>query len=171
MDRQVEWNGRGGGQGSPLTPAEYTMVNQRTFLPHSYQVCLDNESIYCPDDMQSSDMFLCCRLYQPMSPKNVTVHTRCASPNPQSPHYPCVERALDYPKVQSHVHDVYVAVKHGRIITPFRVFFKRHTMLPLSGYLGVHGDVLIMRVASRNNASVVNMRSTDGRLADYVAEK
>ena len=126
--------------------------------------------MYCTDDMQTST-FLCCRLYQPMSPKNISIHTRCTSPNPQSPRYPCIESTLDYPTVQPHIHDVYVVVKHGRITTTFRVFFKRHIMLPVSGYLGVHGDVLIMRVASRSNASVVNMRSTDGRLADYVAKK
>lgn len=69
--------------------------------------------------------------------------------------------------LQPHIHDVYVRVSRPRPIL-FRVFFKRHVLLPHNPKLDLRGDVVVMRVASRNRQSVVNLRTSDRRIADAV---
>lgn len=90
------------------------------------------------------------------------------SSNPQSIRYPCVESVMDGALLQAHVHDIYVRVLRQSRSILFRVFFKRHAMLPRDPNLNLQGDIVIMRVASRNKQSVVNMRSSDRHLADDV---
>lgn len=90
------------------------------------------------------------------------------SSNPQSIRYPCVESVMDGSLLQAHVHDIYVRVPRQPRSILFRVFFKRHAMLPRDSNLNLQGDIVIMRVASRNKQSVVNMRSSDRHLADDV---
>lgn len=122
---------------------------------------------------QVRNVFLRSRLYRARttSPLNPSVHTRCSSSDPQTPRYPCVEGLLDYPGIQAHIHDIYVIIRHRRVTSTFRIFFKRHLLLPLNHVLGVQGDVLIMRVASKSRSSVVNMRGSDWRLADFIANR
>jgi hypothetical protein len=45
---------------------------------------------------------------------------------------------------------------------------KRGKVLAANGCAEIAGDVVIMRVAASDSASVVNLRSTDARVADYV---
>ncbi|KAJ6599577.1 hypothetical protein B0H10DRAFT_1959022 [Mycena sp. CBHHK59/15] len=77
--------------------------------------------------------------------------------------------------IQSHVHDVSVTVMHQprrdgrRVFSTFRVFYKRHVRLSHNTRLDVQGDVAIMRVASKNRQSVVNMRRSDREISDFIA--
>ncbi|KAJ7809220.1 hypothetical protein B0H14DRAFT_3481596 [Mycena olivaceomarginata] len=75
------------------------------------------------------------------------------------------------PTSPSHVHDIAVTVRDGPNTSRFRVFFKRHVLLPASKSLRIQGDLLVMRVASRNEHSVVNMRAGDCRLSAFVTRK
>lgn len=72
--------------------------------------------------------------------------------------------------LQPHVHDIYVRVSRPRPIL-FRVFFKRHVMLPRNVKFNLQGDIIVMRVASRNRQSVVNLRTSDRHIADAVVRK
>jgi hypothetical protein len=77
---------------------------------------------------------------------------------------------MDGSPFQPYVHDVYVHISYPRPML-FRVFFKRHVMLPHNAELDLQGDIIIMRVASRNRHSVVNLRTPDRRVADAVIQK
>jgi hypothetical protein len=151
---------------------------QSTCIPPSFLSCESRvESQICDGidlfNWQVRDVFLRSRLYRARaaSPLNPSVHTRCSSSNPQSPRYPCVEGILDYPGIQTHIHDIYVIIRHRRATSTFRIFFKRHLLLPLNHVLDVQGDMLIMRVASKSRSSVVNMRGSDWRLADFIVKR
>jgi hypothetical protein len=135
------------------------MVNQRTFIP--------------PSAYQVNPIFLRGRLYsvQSASPRNLSVYTHCTSLNPQAARYPCVENYLDHPRVQPYVHDVNVQIRTRRSTTVFRIFFKRHVHLPCNPTLRVHGNIVVMRVASKCKESVVNMRGRDARLADTMIKR
>ncbi|KAJ7807508.1 hypothetical protein B0H14DRAFT_3483164 [Mycena olivaceomarginata] len=119
------------------------------------------------------DTFVTARLYPASrkAPMAVQVHTHCSAPNPQLLRFACVESVLDDSAVQSHVHDIAVTVRDGPNTSHFRVFFKRHVLLPASKSLRIQGDLLVMRVASRNEHSVVNMRAGDCRLSAFVTRK
>ncbi|KAJ7039718.1 hypothetical protein C8F04DRAFT_1254546 [Mycena alexandri] len=85
---------------------------------------------------------------------------------------PGVDSVLDGGILQPHIHDIGIVLRHGRRTSHFRVYFKRHTYLPANGnFHNIKGDVLVMRVASQNPSSVVNLRSGDHRLADFIASK
>jgi hypothetical protein len=104
------------------------------------------------------------------SPKTISVLARCSSSDPQSLRYPCIESVFDDPILQSHIHDIYIHIVHIRSIR-FRVFLKRHMLLPYNPYLGIQGDALVMRVAAHNKDSVVNLRPSDNRLMDSILHK
>jgi hypothetical protein len=72
-----------------------------------------------------------------------------------------VEGIFDGALIQPHIHDIFliIAVKRRRVL--FRMFFKRHKNLPHNPFLGIQGDLLVMRVASHNRNSLVNLRSSD----------
>lgn len=70
-------------------------------------------------------------------------------------------------RTQPHVHDVVVSVANGPYSAKFRVFFKRHQNLPHNGVLNLRGDVVVMRVGSKDPDSVVNLRSSDSRAMDF----
>lgn len=108
------------------------------------------------------------RIYSPCfnAPTTILVDVRCKSADPQDFRYPKVESFLDYPVLQPYVHDIYIRVRYNRTTATFRIFFKRHMLLPLNPHLNLQGDILVMRVASQNRHSVVNMRSIDTRLVD-----
>ncbi|KAJ6623318.1 hypothetical protein B0H10DRAFT_1944037 [Mycena sp. CBHHK59/15] len=79
-------------------------------------------------------------------------------------------------RIQPYVHDVSVMVMHqpdGRcdccVTSVFRVFYKHHVNLPHNARLNVQDDVAIMRVASKNKQSMVNMRASDRELCDFIA--
>ncbi|KAJ7605668.1 hypothetical protein DFH06DRAFT_1348520 [Mycena polygramma] len=110
----------------------------------------------------------------------IPVHVRCTSSNPKDPRFPFVETVMGQSLVQPRVHDVHAFIFHSgpkgrrpkgrRICARFRIFFKRHARLPVNSRLGVKGDIVVMRVASHGLSSVVNMRHSDARLADYIVE-
>lgn len=101
-----------------------------------------------------------------LRPQITTVHVRSASIDPQSTRYPCVEGVMDGALIQNYVHDFFLRVVIKRRSTLFRVFVKRHKNLPFNPFLGIQGDVLVMRVASRNRDSLVNLRASDMRILD-----
>ncbi|KAJ3895973.1 hypothetical protein GG344DRAFT_61738 [Lentinula edodes] len=58
------------------------------------------------------------------------------------------------------------------IKTTFRVFFKKSILLPINPALGIQGDLVVMRAASKHCNSVVNMRGRrDYRLADFIVQQ
>ncbi|KAJ7813624.1 hypothetical protein B0H13DRAFT_1555357, partial [Mycena leptocephala] len=86
---------------------------------------------------------------------------------------PFVETVMGHSSAQPHIHDVVVFVHHqganGRTaISRFRVFCKRHVRLPYNWRLDLKGDVLVMRVASKSLSSVVNLRRSDAKIADFI---
>lgn len=105
----------------------------------------------------------------------VPVQARCASTNPQAARRPFVENVMGFTS-QPYIHDIVVLVQHrgadGRIaLSRFRVFYKRHLRLPNNWRLGLKGDIVIMRVAAKCYSSVVNLRGSDVKLADFVIAK
>jgi hypothetical protein len=96
------------------------------------------------------------------------VYVRSASIDPQDARYPCVEGILDGSLIQSHVHDFFLCINIKNRRTLFRVFFKRHQNLPLNHFLNIQGDLLVMRVASRNHESIVNLRPSDAHALDRI---
>jgi hypothetical protein len=70
---------------------------------------------------------------------------------------------------QPWIHDFNVRLQHGQKISRFRIFMKRGKALNANTCANtIAGDVVIMRVAAHDTTSVVNMRSTDSQIADYV---
>ncbi|KAJ7851722.1 hypothetical protein B0H13DRAFT_1904970 [Mycena leptocephala] len=60
-------------------------------------------------------------------------------------------------------------LQHGQKISRFRIFMKRGKALNANTCANtIAGDVVIMHIAVHDTTSVVNMRSTDSRIADYV---
>ncbi|KAJ7769617.1 hypothetical protein DFH07DRAFT_954212 [Mycena maculata] len=85
--------------------------------------------------------------------------------------YPLVEANFPDAARQPWLHDFVVELQHGKKASSFRVFIKRGTALPPNACDNtIVGDVIIMRVAASDATatSVVNMRSTDAKIADYV---
>ncbi|KAJ7102636.1 hypothetical protein B0H15DRAFT_796057 [Mycena belliarum] len=98
---------------------------------------------------------------QPVAPRK--------SSNPDTSRYPLVESNFSDAARQPWIHDFIVRLEHGRKTTRLRIFMKRGQALTPNAYANsIKGDVIMMRVAARDCTSVVNMRSTDSRLADFV---
>ncbi|KAJ7027148.1 hypothetical protein C8F04DRAFT_1267290 [Mycena alexandri] len=114
------------------------------------------------------------RLYSAHQPAAlVPVPSRCSSTNPQDARLPFVETVMGQSSVQPCIHNVLVLVHHkgadGRsAISKFRIFFKRHVRLPYNWRLDLQGDIVVMRIASRSQSSVVNLRRSDNRIADFI---
>ncbi|KAJ7122129.1 hypothetical protein C8R44DRAFT_735847 [Mycena epipterygia] len=148
------------------------MVNHRIFLNVHTHVSNDHPFASPANILyfKPKDIFLRAHVYCAGSPSPAftSIHTRALSADPQVTRFPCMESVMNDYGFQSHVHDIDVELWHGRSITRFRVFFKRHVRLPQNGYAPVMGDIVIMRVSTSNLNSVVNMRSTDRSLSDFV---
>lgn len=83
--------------------------------------------------------------------------------------YPLVESMYPDADRQPWIHDFDVRLEHGRKLAHFRIFLKRGLKLtPNSHAADVVGDIVIMRLDARDGVSVVNARSTDLLVADYV---
>ncbi|KAJ7467908.1 hypothetical protein FB451DRAFT_1177573 [Mycena latifolia] len=109
------------------------------------------------------------------APVLVPVQARCASTNPQDARCPFVENIMGFTS-QPYIHDVGVLVLHrgadGRsALSRFRVYYKHHRRLLKNWRLGLKGDIVIMRVAAKCHSSVVNLRGSDVKLADFVIAK
>ncbi|THV00403.1 hypothetical protein K435DRAFT_854751 [Dendrothele bispora CBS 962.96] len=74
-------------------------------------------------------------------------------------------------KTQPYVHDVVVSVTYRRKAYKFRVFFKRHKLLPINqavrqlAGIDVEGDVLVVAVGKK-----VNIRNLRGREENRAAD-
>ncbi|KAJ7190013.1 hypothetical protein B0H12DRAFT_1246480 [Mycena haematopus] len=104
---------------------------------------------------------------------SVSVPARCSSTNARDPRVPIVESVMGQSYLQPYVHDVVVLVTHrcsdDRITNSwFRIFFKRHVHLSYNWRLDLKGDIMVMRIASKNRQSVVNLRSSDAKIADFI---
>ncbi|KAJ7087577.1 hypothetical protein B0H15DRAFT_781268, partial [Mycena belliarum] len=112
------------------------------------------------------------RLYSTVSaaPTFTAVFTRSRT-NPNGLRFPCVESIFNHFGLQPYIHDIEVELKHGRRTSIFRAFFKRHVRLPPNPTVAIKGDLLLMRVGSRNENLVVNLRKGDRQLADYIAKQ
>ncbi|KAJ7435335.1 hypothetical protein B0H11DRAFT_1937639 [Mycena galericulata] len=103
------------------------------------------------------------------APRFASTPTQIEYSNPDASRYPLVESNFCDAARQPWIHDFNVQLRHGRKLSRFRIFMKRGKALtPNACANTIAGDVVIMRVAARDDTSVVNMRSTDSRIADYV---
>jgi hypothetical protein len=104
----------------------------------------------------------------------VLVPVRCADSTRNANRYPYVESLFEDPVIQPYIHNCVVKLHDGSHNYHFMVFFKRHRRLRTNRTItgGVlRGDVVVMRIAARNDHSVVNMRERDTIVADWVTPK
>ncbi|KAJ7105939.1 hypothetical protein C8R44DRAFT_745595 [Mycena epipterygia] len=114
---------------------------------------------------------LCSRHYSTShhAPRFASTPTNIERADPHASRYPLVESNFSDTAHQPWIHDFKVQLQHGKKVSRFRIFMKRGKALNANACANIiAGDVVIMRVAARDNKSVVNMRSTDSRVADYV---
>ncbi|KAJ6543229.1 hypothetical protein DFH09DRAFT_1088922 [Mycena vulgaris] len=103
------------------------------------------------------------------APRFASTPTNIESTGTHASRYPLVESNFSDAARQPGIHDFNVQLQHGKKVTRFRIFMKRGRALNANTCANnIAGDVVIMRVAARDIKSVVNMRSTDSRVADYV---
>jgi hypothetical protein len=109
-------------------------------------------------------------------PLQTVIATRC-SPHPHQ-YYPFAESVLASPKLQPYVHDLEATVVERRNTYRYRVFFKRHCRLSINLSLyglnpesRLRGDVVVMRVGSKGDGALVNMRERDTVISDYLVAK
>jgi hypothetical protein len=153
------------------------MANHRPYVtPTSKKVCLGIPSfLWCADYVCKALLKnITARLYPALRRAiSVPVPSRCSSTKAQDARLPFVENVMGHHSLQPYVHDVVVYVHHQAAdglstTSKFQVFFKRHVHLPHNEELDLKGDVVVMRVASRNQLSVVNMRRSDTKIADFI---
>lgn len=79
---------------------------------------------------------------------------------------PMVEHGFEgWAHVQPFIHDIDVIYCQSR----YRVFFQRHKRLSINPVLGVHGEIVVMRVGTVNPQNVVHSRVGDKRWAQNLA--
>ncbi|KAJ7665121.1 hypothetical protein DFH06DRAFT_1127482 [Mycena polygramma] len=74
-------------------------------------------------------------------------------------------------KVNPHLHDFDVKLVHGHKISYFRIFLKRGKRIvanlhPLAN--GLVGEIAIMRLSAADGFTLINSRTTDGPVMDFV---
>ena len=153
------------------------MVNQRIFMKPSgkvpYSVCIYQ---FLLTVLQTFEMRLRARLYNgDQKPCPVLVTTQCKlAPKYVGPQDPLAESVLAERRIQPYVHDCLVSIQDDRCTHHFRVFLKRHARLRTNKYLAgknnfdMHGSLFVIRVAAMESSSVVNMRSGDAKLLDWM---
>ena len=99
--------------------------------------------------------------------------TRCTDMSRDAERFPVPESLLQDFCLQPYIHNCEVSVVEGRHTYRFRVFFKRHCHLHLNPLLSgdisaFRGDAVVMRIGVGSRQAVVNMRSRDAAIADYV---
>ena len=87
--------------------------------------------------------------------------------------FPVAESLFQDSLIQPYIHNREVSVLDGQHIHHFRIFFKRHCYLPSDPLLSngdqvFRGDVVVMKVRAGLQQEVINMRSWDSALADYM---
>lgn len=112
-----------------------------------------------------------CRLYSCSlgTARLASITTRCRNKK----RYPFAESMLTNAVLQPYIHDIDLHLYEGndKHHYVYRVFFKRHRLLPLNRSIrscAFRGDAVILRVGLED---VVNMRGRDTSLADYVMLK
>ncbi|KAJ6619634.1 hypothetical protein B0H10DRAFT_1946683 [Mycena sp. CBHHK59/15] len=100
------------------------------------------------------------------TPRFVSTPTNIESDASQ---YPLVESNFSDAAHQPWIHDFKIKLQHGKKLSCFRIFMKRgKALVPNACANTITGDVVIMRAAAHDSNSIVNMRSTDSRVADYI---
>ncbi|KAJ7135178.1 hypothetical protein C8R43DRAFT_1132728 [Mycena crocata] len=130
-----------------------------------------NHRQFVPIHPKTHNIFLRALLYNTSAatPRYVSVLARALTLEPDDTRFPCVESIMSSMHLQPHTHDVLVALRHGSKTSTFKIFFKRHQTLTKNAvFVSVGGEILAMRVAARNNNSVVNLRTGDRRLMKYI---
>ncbi|KAJ3897220.1 hypothetical protein F5879DRAFT_814131, partial [Lentinula edodes] len=88
----------------------------------------------------------------------------------QSHRFVLASEELSHPKTQSYVHDTTVSISHLGKRYKFRLFFKRHKLLPVNqaimrlANVSMEGDVLVLVCGSK--VEIRNLRSDELRAAD-----
>lgn len=127
--------------------------------------------------MQTTVKGIRARLYPANSalPQTVCAYYRANLPQ-TSDRFVLASDLLSNPQLQSYIHDLTVTIRHRRILYKFRVFFKRHSYLPVNrsiqglGGGRMEGDVLL--VACGTNVSVRNLKSgVETRAADIAIKR
>ncbi|KAG1849479.1 hypothetical protein F4604DRAFT_1593403, partial [Suillus subluteus] len=126
--------------------------------------------------IQTAELHLRCRLYSSSwsKPCQVTVLTQCSDRSRRAKRFPVPESLMDCATVQPYVHNCGVTLHEGRHTYQFCVFFKRHRHLRTNQLLSTdhifRGDAVVMRIGS-SAGHVVNMRSRDNSLADFIMDR
>ncbi|KAJ7019622.1 hypothetical protein C8F04DRAFT_1197541 [Mycena alexandri] len=107
------------------------------------------------------------------TPRFASTPTQIEPPNPnpgiKSKRRPLVEAHFSDGARQPFIHDFRVQLKHGRKISHFCIFLKRGMVLSPNACTDVvAGDVVVMRVGTKDPKNLVNMRATDRVMADFV---
>jgi hypothetical protein len=103
------------------------------------------------------------------APRFAFTPTHVERSDPDVSRYPFVESNFSDAARQPWIHDFNIKLQHGNKESRFRLFMKRGKVLNPNACAGtIVGDVVLMRAAVRDSKSVVNMRSTDSRIADFV---
>ena len=114
------------------------------------------------------------RLYAALSnkPSYTTVETRESGTN----RFPLLEGILADLHTQPFIHDYPITVYESNCAHTFRVFCKNHCHLPVNKAIREmgpdlcwKGDIMVLRSGKKHG--VVNMRSRDAALADFVVKR
>ena len=121
------------------------------------------------------ELHLKCRLYSSSwpQPHQVTMLTRCTNVSRMARRFPVAESLLQDFCLQPYIHNCAVSVVEGQQTYQFCVFFKRHCRLRQNLLLsgddsGFRGNAVVMRVGVGPLQAVVNMRSRDAAITDYM---
>lgn len=124
--------------------------------------------------MQTTELQLRCRLYSCQSRARLaTVPTRCTDSSRVAARFPVAKSLFQHSSVQPYIHNCDVTLVEGCHIHHFCVFFKRHCYLPENLLLSSADrifceDAVVMRIGAGHQRAVVNMRSRDSIMADYM---
>ncbi|KAF8147166.1 hypothetical protein K438DRAFT_1780251 [Mycena galopus ATCC 62051] len=103
----------------------------------------------------------------PDGPRVASTPTHIEKSNPNT-RYPLVESHFLDAAHQPWIHDFRIRLEHGQKVSRFRIFLKRGKALAPNAYANnIKGDIVLMRIAAADNASVVNMRRTDFQSATH----
>ncbi|KAJ3825930.1 hypothetical protein F5880DRAFT_1610691 [Lentinula raphanica] len=129
----------------------YTSSTLFTLLPHSLQYATNSQ-------VPSSFRGFHISTLNTTTPIDIsTVSTRLARYQDVI-RLPLVESGFEgWPAPQAYIHDIDVIYRRCR----YRVFFQRHKKLRRNPVLRIAGDLVVMRVGSRNIQNVVNPRARD----------
>jgi hypothetical protein len=104
----------------------------------------------------------------------VDLKVNLSSRRPNALCWPMIEAVhLDH-KVNPYIHDFDVEVQHGQKTSYFRVFVKRGKRIlanKTAVAAGLVGEIVILRLSASDGTTLVNARSTDGAIMDFVLSR